>query len=220
MYPAGTRYYRPDRATYAARVCYEDFRRQQFAQVPLVPAGDAIPAAMNAAHAVTPDEIRAWSSAWKELGAPGTLWWVWEYMTDEMWRAVGDVSFEEDEMAGAGNRHNAVATWFTDRVLTAGPYAGKKDATWQLRSDFRLPAEARWVEVELFLESAGQADAAVILFDGGTADGSMDGYAGQVSLKEGGHGTVTVKLAGDGTCRARYALPIKSKIVGCLRWWP
>jgi hypothetical protein len=96
-----------------------------------------------------------------------------------------------------------------------------RDATWQVRSDFALPTEARWVEIELFLESAnGAGDGAVILFDGGTPDGSMDGYAGQVSLKEGGHGTVTVKLDDRGTCRARYAVPIKSKVVGCLRWWP
>lgn len=221
MYPAGTPYYRPDRATYAALVCADDFRRQSFPQVPIVPSGDAIPREMNAAHAVTADEIRAWSSAWKGLGACGALWWVWEYMTDEMWRAVGDVSFEEeDDMGGAGNRHNAVATWFTNRVLTPGPYAGKKDATWQARSDFGLPAEARWVEVELFLAGAGADDAAIVLFDGGTPDGSMEGYAGQVSLKEGGHGTITVKLDDFGTCRARYALPIKAKTVGCLRWWP
>jgi len=220
MYPAGTPYYRPDRAEHAARVCHDDFERQVFTQVPLIPAGDAIPAEMNAAHAVTPEEILTWSSTWRSFGARGALWWVWEYMTDEMWRAVGDASFEEeDDMGGAGNRHNAVATWFTDRVLSPGPYDGKKDATWQARNDLGLPVEAKWVEVELFLESVGQPEAAVLLFDGGTPDGSMEGYAGQVSLKEGGHGTITVKLDDAGTCRARYALPIKVKTVGCLRWW-
>lgn len=221
MYPVGTPYYRPDRAEHAAYVCHDDFARQAFTQVPLIPSGDAIPPEMNAAHAVTAAEILTWSSTWRALGARGALWWVWEYMTDEMWRAVGDVSFEEeDDMGGAGNRHNAVATWFTNRVLSPGPYDGKKDATWQARSDFVLPPEARWVEVELFLAGAGADDAAIVLFDGGTPDGSMDGYAGQVSLKEGGHGTITVKLDDVGTCRARYALPIKSKAIGCLRWWP
>jgi len=230
MYPAGTQYYRPDRASHAARVCYDDFLQHGLVEVPIVPAGDAIPAPMNAAHAVTGDEIRTWARTWKELsgggklGGQGALWWVWEYMTEEMWRAVGDVTFdqEDDEMGGAGYRHNAVAIWFTDRILEPGPYEnGIKDAVWQMRSDFGLPPEAKWVEIELFLGSAGGGDTAgVALFDGGTPDGSNDGYAGQVTMREGGHGTITVKLDDAGTCRARYPLRLKTKTVGCLRWWP
>jgi hypothetical protein len=219
MYPVGTPYYRPDRAEHAARVCAEDFRRSTFPQVPLVPSGDAIPASMNAAHAVTAEEILVWSRTWKELGARGALWWVWEYMTEEMWQAVQAARFlEADEM---WTRHNRVAAWFTNRVLEPGPYGPDKDATWQLRSDFDLPGEARSVELEICLGLAGRnTQAFVAFFDGGTPDGSNEGYAGKVTLAEGGHGTVTVQLDARGTCRVRYSYPVLVKSVVSLRWWP
>jgi hypothetical protein len=220
MYPVGTPYYRPDRAEHAARVCYEDFQRQVFTQVPLIPSGDAIPPEMNAAHAVTPEEILTWSRTWKSFGARGALWWVWEYMTQPMWDAVRAARFEEvDEMAGT--RHTSLATWFTNRVLQPGPYGPDKDATWRLREDFGLPPEARQVELEICLGLVDRnTQGFIALFDGGTPDGSNEGYAGKVTVAEGGHGTITVWLDERGTCRARYSFPVLVKAIVSLRWWP
>jgi hypothetical protein len=60
----------------------------------------------------------------------------------------------------------------------------------------------------------------IALFDGGTPDGSNVGYAGKVTLAEGGHGILTVQLDAAGTCRARYSFPVLTKSVVSLRWFP
>jgi hypothetical protein len=143
--------------------------------------------------------------------------------TTDLCGVGADLDYEEEpQMSGAGVRFNAQAAWFKGRRLEPGPYGADKDATWQLRSDFGLPAQAAAVEIEVFLAPAGgdSGDAAILLFDGGSPDGSMTGYAGQVSLHEGGHGTITVYLDAQGRCRARYPVPVETLVVGCLRWWP
>lgn len=163
------------------------------------------------------DGHKNWAKPESPTSCPGDQWR--DYKVD-IQAALQRVEREVAVVSGAGARHNSVARWFSDRVLRPGPYAdGGQDAIWRLRDDFDLSPAARWVEVELFLEMV-EPGGAVMLFDGGSADGGEMGYAGSVSVAEGGHGTIVVQLDNEGKCRARTAIPVKTKHVGCLRWWP
>ncbi|MEX0786890.1 MAG: hypothetical protein WD939_09650 [Dehalococcoidia bacterium] len=121
------------------------------------------------------------------VNCPGTAW-----AKDSVLQALG-----EPPMI----RKNGIAKSFEDRTFAQAA----RGVTLEIASEFKLPATARQVRVEVFMASGG-----VVVRDGTKA------YAGQVSqLWNKQHGEIDV-LPKDGTIYLDFEKGSKVKRIGCL----